>query len=70
MQCTATYRELDKLEVEYEVRDLTQEPEMLELFKSEGFAQAPVVVTESSRWTGFRPDLIQEHARGRMEAAA
>ena len=53
------------------MRDLTQDPDQLEIFKAEGLFQAPVVVNGEQRWTGFRPDLIEGMASsGKMEAAA
>lgn len=58
VQCTATYRALDERGVEYEVKDLSVDPAALEQVKALGHLQAPVVVTDSANWSGFRPDLI------------
>lgn len=58
VQCTATYRKLDDLNVPYEVVDLSKDPKALEYTKSLGHLQAPVVVAGESHWSGFRPDLI------------
>lgn len=72
VQCTATYREMDKQGIEYEVKDLTQDLNQLELFRAEGLFQAPVVVAGEQRWTGFDPDRIKALAAdaGKMEVAA
>ena len=62
VQCTATYRELDKHGIEYEIKELT-EPENLAYAKSLGHLQAPVVVTPAGdHWSGFRPDKIGDLA--------
>ena len=59
VQCTATYRALDNRGVAYEVVDLTAQPgEVIEGFKARGFMQAPIVVTDSDEWAGFRPDKV------------
>lgn len=62
VQCNATYRALNAKGIEYEVHDLTAEPEALEQVKALGFLQAPVVVTDEDQWSGFRPDKIDELA--------
>lgn len=58
VQCTATYRALDKAGIRYEIAELTEA--LLTRFKDEGHMQAPVVVAGSVTWAGFRPDLINE----------
>ncbi|WP_295016067.1 glutaredoxin-like protein NrdH [uncultured Micrococcus sp.] len=66
VQCNATYRALDKKGIAYDVVDMSQDPEALERVRGLGFMQAPVVVTETDSWSGFRPDKINALA----EAAA
>lgn len=65
VQCTATYRHADKVGADYEIHDLTapESADMLEMFKAEGLFQAPVVVAGEVTWSGFRPDLIDQHAK-------
>ena len=63
VQCTATYRALDNKGVEYEVRDVSTDEAALEMVKSLGYLQAPVVVTDEDHWSGFRPDKIEELAQ-------
>jgi len=60
VQCNATYRALDKQGITYQSVDLSQDPEALERVRSLGYLQAPVVVTDSDHWSGFRPDKIKE----------
>ncbi|MCP3425838.1 glutaredoxin-like protein NrdH [Rothia sp. AR01] len=60
VQCNATYRALDKRGVAYDVVDVTEDAQALEHIKALGYMQAPVVVTESDHWSGFRPDKIGE----------
>ena len=63
VQCNATYRALDAKGIDYEVRDLTEDPAALERMKSLGYLQAPVVVVDEEHWSGFRPDKIDELAK-------
>ena len=58
VQCSATYRALDKKGIEYQKIDVSQDPRSLEFIRSLGYAQAPVVVTGQDHWSGFRPDKI------------
>ena len=58
VQCDATYRALDKHGIAYDVVDLTQDPTALELVRSLGYLQAPVVIAGDTHWSGFRPDQI------------
>lgn len=60
VQCTATYRALDSAGVEYEIKDLSQDPEALALVKELGYLQAPVVIAGEDHWSGFRPDKISQ----------
>lgn len=58
VQCDATYRALNKHGIAYDVVDLTQDPTALEIVRSLGYLQAPVVVAGENHWSGFRPDRI------------
>lgn len=60
VQCNATYRALDKNGIEYKKVDISQDPQALEQIRELGFMQAPVVITETDSWAGFRPDKIDE----------
>ena len=54
VQCTATYRALDKLGLDYEVVDLAEDEAALQDLLSRGYQQA-----DGEFWTGFRPDRIK-----------
>ncbi len=59
VQCTATYRALDNKGVPYRTVDLTEQPtEVVDGFKARGLMQAPIVVTNTDEWAGFRPDKV------------
>ncbi|HIY94103.1 MAG TPA: glutaredoxin-like protein NrdH [Candidatus Rothia avicola] len=58
VQCNMTYRALDKLGVQYNTVDITEDPAALELIKSMGYLQAPVVIAGENHWSGFQPDKI------------
>lgn len=62
VQCSATYRALDRQGIEYEVFDVSADEKALQTVKELGYLQAPVVVTDSDSWSGFRPDKITELA--------
>lgn len=62
VQCNATYRALDAAGIEYEIRDLTEDPAALEQVKTLGHLQAPVVIAGEDHWSGFQPDRIAELA--------
>ncbi|MDJ1372115.1 glutaredoxin-like protein NrdH [Gulosibacter molinativorax] len=65
VQCTATYRALDKQGIEYEVFDVSADEKALAAVKELGYMQAPVVVTDDDHWSGFRPDKITELSQAR-----
>ncbi|MBP8098864.1 MAG: glutaredoxin-like protein NrdH [Acinetobacter sp.] len=58
VQCNATYQALDRKSISYQVIDLTQDSQALELIKQLGYQQVPVVVAGEQHWSGFRPDMI------------
>ncbi|CAM3696566.1 glutaredoxin-like protein NrdH [Tsukamurella ocularis] len=60
VQCTATYRALDKAGVEYTSVDISLDEEAREYVLALGYLQAPVVVVDGAdHWSGFRPDRIK-----------
>ena len=70
VQCNATYRALDKKGIAYKTVDMSQDPAALEQVRALGFMQAPVVMTESDSWSGFRPDKIEELAQAAATSVA
>ncbi|MEU4315581.1 glutaredoxin-like protein NrdH [Nocardia sp. NPDC024068] len=59
VQCNATYKALDKAEVEYRVVDISEDAEARDYVMALGYLQAPVVVNGDEHWSGFRPDRIK-----------
>lgn len=60
VQCRATRRALDRLDIPYQVVDLTLDEEALALVRALGHQQAPVVLAGGEHWSGFQPDRIRE----------
>lgn len=58
VQCTATTRALDARGISYNVIDLTEDQQAMELVTGLGYRQAPVVMAGEMHWAGFRPDMI------------
>ena len=63
VQCTATYRALDRASLTYEVVDVSADAEALAFVKELGYAQAPVVYVEHANgtvdhWSGFQPGRL------------
>ena len=58
VQCDMTKRLMDKIGVEYETINITQNPEELDKLIELGYRAAPVVVTQDDSWAGFNPDKI------------
>lgn len=67
VQCNATVRSLDKAGAEYTKIDMSQEVEALELARSLGHQQAPVILIKNDEgsitdhWSGFNPEKIAEY---------
>ncbi|SKK24571.1 glutaredoxin electron transport component of NRDEF (Glutaredoxin-like protein) NrdH [Mycobacteroides abscessus subsp. massiliense] len=59
VQCTATYKALDKAGIAYETVDITEDAAARDRLLSLGYKQAPVVVAGDDHWSGFRPDRIK-----------
>lgn len=60
--CAATKRALDKAGVEYEEIPLQEHPDLVQQFKKQGLAQAPIVETkDGDRWAGFNPGKLRQH---------
>lgn len=59
VQCTATYRALDKAGIEYDIVDISENSDARDYVMALGYLQAPVVVAGEDHWSGFRPDRIK-----------
>lgn len=62
VQCNATKRELDKLDIKYETVDLSQHPDLADTFRERGHATAPIVTAGDETWSGFRLNRIRNLA--------
>jgi glutaredoxin-like protein NrdH len=62
VQCTATYRALDKAGIVYNSVDISKDEAALERLKALGHMGAPVVDSPVGNWSGFQPDRILELA--------
>ena len=62
VQCTATYRALDRAGLSYDVVDLSADERALAQVMELGYQQAPVVFADDEHWAGFRPDRIKATA--------
>jgi len=60
VQCTATYRALDKAGIAYHSVDITKDTEAFDRLKALGHQSAPVVESPVGDWAGFQPDRITE----------
>lgn len=59
VQCDSTKRMFDKHNVEYTVVDLSQDAQAMEMVREMGYTAAPVVITDTEHWSGFRIDRIK-----------
>jgi glutaredoxin-like protein NrdH len=57
-----TKRMLDRIGVEYETVDITEDSAAMEMVLGMGFKSAPVVITDTDSWAGFNPDKINSLA--------
>lgn len=62
VQCDATTRALSKLGIEFTTVDISIDEQARDYVMSLGHLQAPVVVTATDSWSGFRPDRISRLA--------
>lgn len=58
VQCEQTKKQFDKLGIRYEEENLEENPLMVEGFRKSGLLAAPIVITDTKRWSGFRLDKI------------
>jgi glutaredoxin-like protein NrdH len=63
VQCEQTKKLMNKLNIEYSIIDMTEDPATLEMLISKGFRSAPVVITDNDSWGGFNPEKINSLAK-------
>ena len=59
VQCAATKREFDRRGIIYTERDLRRNPKAVQRFLEMGLTAAPIVETDTKRWSGFRLEKIK-----------
>ena len=59
-QCQATKRRLESRGIEYIDYDLATDPWAVQEAEQLGCHTAPLVVTDTAHWVGYRPDLIDQ----------
>lgn len=62
VQCEMTKKQMTKLGIRYDEIALEQHPELVEKFKDLGLMSAPIVITDTKKWSGFRLDKIKSLA--------
>jgi glutaredoxin-like protein NrdH len=68
VQCSATYKALDKQGLTYDKVDISLDAEARDYVMALGYLQAPVVVAGNDHWSGFRPDRIKELSAAALTA--
>lgn len=62
--CDETKDLFNELEAKYIVINMDEQPEWRDRIKSMGYRQAPVVITNDAKWSGFNEDAIRDFASG------
>jgi glutaredoxin-like protein NrdH len=62
VQCEATKRHLDKIDVPYSTVNITNDIRALDKLISLGYRSAPVVVTDDDSWAGYIPEKLDKLA--------
>ena len=64
MQCRATKALMDRLGIEYDLIDISNNPGIAAFLQREGHKSLPVVFVDhdeyTDSWCGFHPDLIKQ----------
>lgn len=64
VQCRATTALMDRLGIDYELVDISNNPRIVTFLQGEGHKSLPVVFVDYDEttevWSGFRPDLIKQ----------
>lgn len=60
VQCEQTKRWLNLNEIEYSIVDLSSDTEALEMVLGLGFKSAPVVITDTDKWSGFKLEKLAQ----------
>jgi glutaredoxin-like protein NrdH len=62
--CTMTKQLMDRLKLEYQTIDISDDPAAIEALRALGYYSVPIVMVDNGSnvvgWTGFRPDKIKD----------
>lgn len=58
VQCDATKRHLNKIDVAYDVVDVSVDEEAFNYVVGLGYSAVPVVVVGDDHWSGYQPDKL------------
>ena len=58
VQCHATKRAMETRGFKFDMINIDHHPEAVDMLREQGFRQLPVVIAGETRWSGFRPDMI------------
>jgi glutaredoxin-like protein NrdH len=59
VQCQQTKREFDRRGIVYQTKRLDKSTKATKRFLELGFSQAPIIETDTKRWSGFRLEKIK-----------
>jgi glutaredoxin-like protein NrdH len=59
VQCNATKKHLERIGIEYETVDLSENPDTLREFVEKGLTTAPIVVAGENIWSGYQHAKIE-----------
>lgn len=63
IQCKMTKRFLEARNIDFEEKNINQNPEYIDYLKSQGFAAVPIIEGENIETiAGFQPDALQQLA--------
>lgn len=60
VQCEQTKKWLNLNEIEYSIVDLSSDAVALEMVLELGFKSAPVVITDTDKWSGFKLEKLAQ----------
>lgn len=58
VQCESTKKLLTRNEIAFEIVDLSEDEQAMDMVRELGHQSAPVVIAGEKNWSGFRPDMI------------
>lgn len=56
--CRATVRFLETRGIEFHYKDVTNDEELQDSLRADGWKEMPVVESKNGMWSGYRPDLL------------